>query len=340
MTSEMSDRSIGAIVVAFNSADVICQCVESLITQANTHVRVVVVENASTDGTATVLRNWATGRKDWQGKALLAEETTTGGGSDAQLILLHSEVNRGFAGGVNLGMARLARLADIQHFWVINPDAFADANAARAILAASAGAPGYGIMGGRVCYADPPHRIQIDGGLVNLWTGVSGNYNLGRDPSAPLPRADELDFITGANLVASRRFYEAVGPMREDYFLYYEEADWALRRGTFPLIVAPGFTVYHHAGTSIGSPTLERIASPFSFWFKYRSRMKFVRRFNPVGLPIAIGFATLKAMQLMLKGAMPQALTLLRAVYGLPPPNEVRDRLSPDAARIAFGRVR
>lgn len=94
--------------------------------------------------------------------------------------------------------------------------------------------PGYGLIGGRVCYAEPPHRIQIDGGTVNRWTGVTSNINLGAEAAqAPVPKGEDMDFVTGANLVASRRFYETVGPMREDC-LYYEEADWALRRGTCP----------------------------------------------------------------------------------------------------------
>lgn len=339
MTPDTTDRSIGAIVVAFNAADVIYHCVESLIGQDGARVRVVVVDNASTDATAATIRDWARGRTCADGAALLGEETAGGERSSAQVILLHSGLNRGFAGGVNLGLARLAAEAEIRHFWVINPDAYAAPGAAGAIRSAVEAMPGYGLMGGRVCYAEPPHRIQIDGGLLNLWTGVSGNYNLGRPAEeARLPRPEEIDFITGANLVASRAFYEAVGPMREDYFLYYEEADWALRRGSFPLVVAPGFTVYHHAGTAIGSPTLERLASPFSFWFKYRSRMKFVWRFNPLGLPVAVAFATVKAAQLLMKGAVPQAMTLLRAVWGLPAPRSVKERLSPEAARIAFGR--
>jgi len=66
--------------------------------------------------------------------------------------------------------------------------------------------------------------------------------------------------------------------------------------------------------------------------------MMFVRRFHPIALPVAAAYATAKAGQLMLKGAFPQALTLLRAVFGLPAPRSVRERLSPEAARIAFGK--
>ncbi|MBS0564123.1 MAG: glycosyltransferase family 2 protein [Proteobacteria bacterium] len=329
---------IGAVIVTFNAAEVIGECLDSLMAQAGTAPWVVVVDNASSDGTVAALRAWGAARP-----GMLAEAESVGGAAAlagaARVALLHSGVNRGFAGGVNLGLSVLVRVPGIAHFWVLNPDAFADAGAAVAILKAAAAQPGYGIIGGRVCYAEPPQRIQIDGGTINRWTGVTGNINLGAEAAAaPLPEAAAVDFVTGANLVASRRFYEAVGPMREDYFLYYEEADWALRRDGLPIVIAPGFTVYHHAGTAIGSPTLERIASPFSFWFKYRSRMLFLRRFNPAALPVAAAYATVKALQLMLRGAFPQALTLLRAVYGLPAPRAVRERLSPEARRIAFGR--
>lgn len=334
-----ANGTIGVIVVAFNSADVIVQCVESLLSQEGGSPRVVVIDNASSDETVETLRGWAASK----GVALaeFAADARPVADEAGEVALVSAGVNRGFAGGVNLGLEFVAAMPEIAHFWILNPDAFAEPDAARAILAAAERSPGYGLMGGRVLYADPPGQVQIDGGRVNLWTGVSSNVNLGRDAATSTPpTGEELDFITGANMVASRAFYEAVGPMREDYFLYYEEADWALRRGDFPLIVTPDFIVNHHAGTAIGSPTLERLASPFSFWFKYRSRMLFVRRFNLLGLPVAMAYATAKAAQLLLKGAAPQAFTLLRAVYGFGPPKSVRTRLSPEAARIAFGRSR
>ena len=339
MPPALTDTSIGAIIVTFNAADVIGECLDSLLAQTGAVPWIVVVDNTSTDATVATVRNWAVGRGDGTLSEATEVSAAAGQAGRTRVVMLHSGANRGFAGGVNLGLAVLAKVPMIRHFWVLNPDAFADAGATTAILGAAAENPHYGIIGGRVCYAEPPHRIQIDGGTINRWTGVTGNINLGAEAAtARLPDASDLDFVTGANLVASRGFYDRVGPMKEDYFLYYEEADWALRRGSLPIVLAPGFTVFHHAGTAIGSPTLERIASPFSFWFKYRSRMLFVRRFYPVALPVAVLYATAKALQLMAKGAFPQALTLLRAVWGLSAPPAVRDRLSPEAAQIAFGK--
>ncbi|WP_284164853.1 glycosyltransferase family 2 protein [Frigidibacter sp. SD6-1] len=327
--------TIGVVIVTFNAADVIGECLTSLLSQTGERPGIVVVDNQSTDGTVGAIRDWAAA----PGRPCLSEQNWPSAATPADgLCLIHSGANRGFAGGVNIGLAALADRPEIGHFWVLNPDAFADPGATDAILAAAARWPGYGIMGGRVQYAEPPCNIQIDGGTINRWTGVTGNINLGRPASMPQPEAQEVDFVTGANLVVSRRFYEKVGPMREDYFLYYEEVDWALRRGDLALVVAPGFLVHHHAGTAIGSPTLNRLASPFSIWFKYRGRMKFVRRFLPLSWPLAMAHATAKAMQLALKGAWPQALTILAAVYGLPAPRMVRDRLTPDAQEIAFGK--
>ncbi len=330
---------IGTIVVAFNASDVLIGCVESLLAQSHGRPKIVVVDNASSDDTVPVLRKWAARHRDVAFSECPSGERPSYAEA-GDVVLLHSTVNLGFAGGVNLGLALLAGMPEIAHFWVLNPDAFAGPEATGAIMTAAQKTPYYGLMGGRVCYADPMNRIQIDGGTLNMWTGVSGNVNLGKDADkTALPTADRVDFISGANMVASRMFYEAVGPMAEDYFLYYEEADWAMRRGTMPMVVAEDFTVHHHAGTAIGSPTLDRLASPFSFWFKYRGRTMFIRRFNPIALPVTLAYAAAKAVQIALKGARPEAVALVRGALCMDPPREVRDRLSPEAQKIAFGRA-
>jgi GT2 family glycosyltransferase len=143
-----------------------------------------------------------------------------------------------------------------------------------------------------------------------------------------------MDFISGASMVASREFYETAGPIPEDYFLYYEEIDWALRRKNLPLLYCPDALVFHHAGTSIGSPRVGQIASPFSFFFKHRSRMRFMLRF----FPAALLYSVAKAGQLLMKGHSAEAGALLRGSFSLPPAQQVRDKLSPEARRVALKR--
>ena len=88
-------------------------------------------------------------------------------------------------------------------------------------------------------------------------------------------------------MVVSREFLARTGPMVDDYFLYYEEVDWACRRGELPLVLAPDAIVYHHGGTSIGTGQLNERPSGFANYFNYRNRMRFMRRFHPLRLPVA-----------------------------------------------------
>ena len=87
-------------------------------------------------------------------------------------------------------------------------------------------------------------------------------------------------------MMSSRRFLAEVGLMAEDYFVFYEEIDWAIRarRGGFRLGYASRAIVYHKEGASIGSGTGER-RSAFAEYFGMRNKLRFTWRFYPWALP-------------------------------------------------------
>lgn len=344
----MTNR-LGVIVVTFNSTDIILDCLESLLAAQGTALHVAVVDNASSDGTVGLLQNWAQGTLSYTPPADLPFALTPAtrpvpldgtehGPSGHRVSLVTLDTNTGFAGGVNAGLAHLAADPEIDRFWVLNPDTVTPPDSPAAFANAPEPEGGFSLMGGRVLYYDTPEIIQIDGGTINRKTGVTGNLGLGR-PSVETPssRPEDMDFITGASMVASRAFYEAAGPMPEDYFLYYEEVDWAMRRGARPLAYCPGGVVYHRAGTSIGSPTLNRPASPFSQYFKHRGRLMFIRRHLPGSVLTALAYTFAKAGQLAMKGYRREAWALIAGSLGRPAPREVTDRLPPDVQKRALG---
>lgn len=343
---------LGVVVVTYNATDVILDCLESLLASQGVQLAIAVVDNDSQDGTAALLRDWAAGHAippvadDLpfplppcpKPLRLLGPDDPLPAGGHA-VTLIETGVNGGFAAGVNAGLAHLAAQPGVDRFWVLNPDSVVAAGTAAAFARHPGPEGGFSLMGGRVLYCDGTGNIQIDGGTIDRRTGVTGNLNLGAaHATTPAPDPARMDFITGASMIASRQFYEAAGPMPEEYFLYYEEVDWALRRGKLPLIYCPEGIVYHRAGTAIGSPTLGRPASPFSLYFKHRGRLHFMRRYFPAAVPTALAYSVAKAGQLLLKGYPTEARTLLAASFGRPPTTHIRKRLSEKAQKAAFGK--
>jgi GT2 family glycosyltransferase len=331
---------IGVIIVAYQSGDVIGACVESLLASQGAGLRVVVCDNASTDETVAKLR-----RVTQAAGVALAEHPAAWAGALsfdelAPVTLLRSDANLGYAGAVNIGLRALAPHLEVGLFWVLNPDSVVLPDTAAAYLRAAGQGGAFGLMGGRTVYHEAPNRIQSDGGRVSRWTGVARNLNAGCLPEeVEMPDPTTLDFISGANMVASRAFVDQVGSMAEDYFLYYEELDWAARRGDLPFRLCAQAVVLHHGGTTIGSGSETRRSSGFANYFNYRNRMRFMRRFNPAGLPLSYAYSMAKIATLAARGARDEAAGAFRGLHHLPPPAAVRARLSPEAAARAFGRA-
>lgn len=335
----MNDR-LGVAIVTFNSADEIFDCLQSLVRAASedaVRLDVVVVDNASGDGTADLVEGWQQGTHSpsLSPDLPVSAKPVPKFPDDHSLHVIRSGGNLGYAGGVNLGCAKLMQDQGHDRVWVLNPDAIVPAGTPAAIRRQP---NDFGLLGGRVLYAEPADTVQTDGGLLNAWTGVTrGCNNRLNTRDVAFPASSDLDFISGANMIVSRRFWEEIGPMEERYFLYYEEVDWAQRRGDFPLRADESVRIYHHAGASIGSPNTQRAASTLSTYFMQRGRHLFMSRHFPARLPFAWIYTLAKTAQLVLKRDFGSANALFRGALNARPPEAVMSRLSPDAQKRLFG---
>ncbi len=328
---------IGVVIATYGSGPVIGDSLASLLASKDVTLRIVVCDNASPDDTVPAIRRAA------EAAGLGLPEFTHAQAQDltfadlGPVTLVHTGNNRGFAGGVNVGLRVLHRMPEVDYYWVVNPDVIALPSSAADFARTARANPGFGLMGGRVIYTDPP-LIQTDAGVINPFTGVCSNLNQGkRAGEATRPNAADADFIAGMSMVASPAFLDQVGLMREDYFLFFEEVDWALRRGDLPLVISPDATVHHHGGTSIGSGAINRKASAFANYFNYRNRMWLMRRFHPIRLPIAYAESTARVVKILLGGGWREAWGAFCGLNGLPPPRAVAQRIGPEAAPLAFG---
>lgn len=245
-------------------------CLGSLSKLTYPNARVVVVDNASTDGSESELRR-----------------------RHPELTLLQSGANLGFAGGNNVGL-RYALEHGAEYVWLLNNDTLVEPDALTHLVARSqrgAGGLPVGLCGSTLLYEGQRDTVQALGGArYNRWLGTVAHIGQHQPRSQPVDAAAveaQLDYLIGASMLASRPFLETVGLMQEDYFLYFEELDWAVRaRGRFALAYAPESVVYHKEGSSIGGNDRAKAAKSYTAdLYALKNRVRFTRRFYPYALP-------------------------------------------------------
>ncbi|HWB16042.1 MAG TPA: glycosyltransferase family 2 protein [Vicinamibacterales bacterium] len=207
---------------------------------AGTLARVVVVDNASTDGSADTI----------EARGL-------------PLTLIHNVINRGFAAACNQGA--VASTADVLLF--LNPDALITTEAIDAafrMFSASEHA-GVGIAGVRLDGGAAPPPLGVGpfptpASLAALSLGLGRRAarqaaartmpgRIGEDRrETTIPR--EVDVVCGACLFIRRSVFEALGGFDERFFVYYDEVDLCLRarRHGIRAVVLDDVSIHHAVG--------------------------------------------------------------------------------------------
>ncbi|MES2716503.1 MAG: glycosyltransferase family 2 protein [Pseudomonadota bacterium] len=309
-----------------NAADTLA-CLDSLMQSTHRAFRVVVCDNRSGDGSTDAFLRWASAHAGAASQHLLLPGDPADRVArefEHQVVWLDTGANAGYAGGNNAGIRAAMHRPDWRHVWILNNDCTVAPDAMAQLLARTAADPSIGICGATLVYADTRRRVQAWGGAVhNPWTGRAFHLGHLSDP-ASLPRAEDveprLSYVCGASMFVSRQYLETVGLMAEDYFLYFEEIDWALRgQGRFHLGYAPSAIVHHKEGASIGTHSDTRKTSALSDKYLFRNRLKFTRRFYPLAVPTVWLVMLLQAMRRGLRGQTDRMLLILRILLGREP---------------------
>lgn len=248
-----------------------------------------------------------------------------------QVYIVRAGGNLGFAGGNNVGITA-AGLARYSHFWLLNNDTVMAHDALAALLQRAEGDARVGMVGSTLIFYSQPDAVQaLGGGWFDR--GAMRMSHIGEftspqavptDAAAQAEVEAQMAYVVGASMLVSSRFVQEVGPMCEDYFLYFEELDWAMRaQPRYGLGYAPGSRVFHKAGAS----TMQT-QSEFSLNLLYRNQLRFASRFLPERLPALKRSLAWELLRHVLKGRwMPARLVARtlrdsRALVASAPPRE------------------
>lgn len=247
--SEVLPR-LGVIVLNWNGRQHLQACLGSLAKSDHPDYFVVLVDNASVDGSVEWVRE-----------------------NHPEVDLLALDSNRRFAGGNNAGAVRAIELG-AEILFILNNDTEIRSDTLRHLGAAFA-EPDVAIAGPRVVFGDDPQKIWYGGGKINLSSGrmshraIRESVDAGADPAGP------TGWVTGCSLATRARLWADLGGLDEAFYIYSEDVDYCLRvRGVGGRIeYVPTAVVEHAVSASVGGTS-----SPFKAYHRTRARIQLMRR--------------------------------------------------------------
>lgn len=261
---------VAAVIVSYNSAPDVLECVASIKRNAYPVAPIIVVDNGGADRVG----------------ALLATR-------HPEVEVIRLETNDGLARGFNVGLRR-ALAAGCEYVLSLNPDVVIASDFVDHAVLAAASEPRAASVSGPVFYYDDPERLYYAGGEILWWLGKT--YHRGRrviwGPAFRVAR--RVGYASGAAVLYPATALRDVGEWDERYFLVFEETDWcvrATRRGWHHSYV-PGPKAWHKVSASFGGEK-----APLYLYFLFRNNVRFMaRRARPWHWPTFLLFFAVESV--------------------------------------------
>lgn len=294
------------VVLNYNGWQDTIECLESLSRLTYANYEIIIVDNHSRDNSVQCIQEWAEGdrvvmREEsnplrhlshppvekplhyavYDADEIDRERTTP---DNPALTILCTNANLGFAGGNNVGLQYALEKGDADYIWLLNNDTVVTPDSLSRLVDCYThdATQRVGLVGCKIKYYHLPEVIQcVAGSYYNKWLGYSrqiGNHETDRGQYDNI--AVRPDLINGACMLVSVPFLQSVGLLNEEYFLYFEEQDWAerARRHGFTLSYSTKAVIYHKEGTTIGGGQW-RGNTRFSDFYFSRSKLLFTERY-------------------------------------------------------------
>ena len=254
----MLDLSI--IIVSWNVRELLRRCLQSIISNPKSQwpTEIIVVDNASTDGSAAIVRD-----------------------GFPQVQLLVNDDNLGFTVANNQAIARSRG----RYVLLLNPDTEVLGDALATMVGYMDAHPEVGALGPQLL--NPDGSIQssrrrfptmatafLESTILQRWFPdnpvLRRYYMLDR----PDNRTQGVDWAVGAALLMRREAIEQVGPLDEGFFMYSEELDWChrIKAQGWKVVYLPTAKVVHH-----GAQSSEQL-KPFQHIQFQRSKIRYFRK--------------------------------------------------------------
>ncbi len=239
---------VSIITVNFNQAAVTNALLASLARVEAPSFEVIVIDNASKNNNYKLIDT-----------------------SYAFVKLVRSDVNLGFAGGNNLGL----KSAQGSYLLFLNNDTEVDPEFMLPMISLFENDHRIGAVSPKIRYYEQADTLQYAGfSPMNPFTLRMHAIGFKEKDTGQYDLVRETHFAHGCAMMVTKEVIEKVGPMREEYFLYYEEHDWStrIRKAGYRIMYQPASLVLHKESISIQKD------SPLKVHYLQRNRILYMRK--------------------------------------------------------------
>lgn len=254
---------VSVLILTYNSRKYLDRCFISLEKQTYPNYEVVMVDNASTDGSVEFVRE----NFPW-----------------VKIIAL--DKNYGYAEAYNTAV----RQVKSKYVVFLNPDVEVECNWLEELVKVAESDEDIKICGSRILFYDNKDIIQNDGGWITPIGGGLSRNHLKRAIEVKIPKTPQyVGYAHGASMLVDRHTFLKLGGFDPDYFMYHEEVDlcWRAWLWGYKVAYVPTSIVYHDIGGSSGAKSLSK--SPFRLYHERKNQlMNILKNFSFLNIIFAI----------------------------------------------------
>ncbi|KKT58464.1 MAG: Glycosyl transferase family 2 [Candidatus Amesbacteria bacterium GW2011_GWB1_47_19] len=256
---------ISVIIVSWNVRESVSRCLDSVFAAAYPRLEVIVVDNASTDGSVQMIKD-----------------------KFKNVKLISNTENSGFPKAVNRGI--FAAVGD--YYLVLNPDTRIPRHFFDFVLEYARTNPDLGVLGPR--FKNPDGSLQgsvfpepsVSDTIREYWFGQQGlTAKFTPDSDSPVT----VNAVSGGCMFIPKSTFTRIGTFTESVFMYYEDLDYCrrIRNSGLQVIFHPGISIIHEHGMSSGKSSqgkyrnfIESIIYPFRKLLKLPNRIQSFQRYQ------------------------------------------------------------
>jgi GT2 family glycosyltransferase len=261
---------VAVLTVNTDGAAFIAEFAESLAKVTYPHFRLIVVDNASTDNSLQVLKSL-----------------------QPQAVVLRNDVNLGFTGACNRGLAYCLE-QPFDYVLLLNNDVIVEPDFLEHLVAA---ADGRTMTAPKTYLYHHPGRLDDSVGEFDWTRGVWKQRILGKLPTPAFDQARPVDSANLSCLLVPSGLLREVGLLDDNFFVYYDDTDFVRRARNkgYRLWFVPAAVIYHQKGATIGGAD-----TPFGLYYLTRNRPYVIHKHVRSPLRLSVFWVYYLSSRLML----------------------------------------